>query len=72
MSFNKSIDFPAPPSGFKVTYIGNPDITVEESNSASQESYNRGKQEATSFYQAEIKKLTGRDCSSAKSATRRN
>ena len=57
MSFNKSINFPASPSGFKVSYIGNPDIPVEESNSASQESYNRGKQEATSFYQAEIKKL---------------
>ncbi len=57
MSFNKSIHFPAVPSGFKVSDIGNPDIPVEEFNSANRESYNRGKQEATSFYQAEIKKL---------------
>ena len=57
MSFSKSISFPVPPSGFKVSFIGKPDIPVEKSTAASTESYNRGKAEATSFYQAEIKKL---------------
>ncbi len=57
MSFSKSISFPVPPSGFKVSFIGKPDIPVEKSSAASTESYNRGKAEATSFYQAEIKKL---------------
>ena len=57
MSFSKSISFPVPPSGFKVSFIGKPDIPVEKSSAVSNESYNRGKAEATSFYQAEIKKL---------------
>ncbi len=57
MSFSKSISFPVPPSGFKVSFIGKPDIPLEKSSAASTESYNRGKAEATSFYQAEIKKL---------------
>ncbi len=57
MSFSKSISFPVPPSGFKVSFIGKPDIPVEKSLAVSTESYNRGKAEATSFYQAEIKKL---------------
>ena len=57
MSFNKSITFPVPPSGFKVSYIGMPDVPVEELNSSKQDSYTRGKQEATNFYQAEIQKL---------------
>ena len=57
MSFSKSISFPVPPSGFKVSFIGKPDIPVEKSSAVSTESYNRGKAEATSFYQAEIKKL---------------
>ena len=57
MSFSKSISFPVPPSGFKVSFIGKPDIPVEKSSAASTESYNRGKAEATSFYQVEIKKL---------------
>ena len=57
MSFNKSITFPVSPSGFKVSYIGKPDVSVEELNSSNQDSYTRGKQEATNFYQAEIQKL---------------
>ena len=57
MSFSKSIPFPVPPSGFKVSFIGKPDIPVEQFSSANTESYNRGKSEATSFYQTEIKKL---------------
>ena len=57
MSFSKSISFPVPPSGFRVSFIGKPDIPVEKSSAVSTESYNRGKAEATSFYQAEIKKL---------------
>lgn len=57
MSFNKSISFPTQPSGFKVSYIGKPDIPVSVSDTSVQEGYNRGKQEATVFYQAEVKKL---------------
>ncbi len=57
MSFSKSISFPVPPSGFKVSFIGKPDIPEEKSSAASTESYNRGKAEATSFYQAEIETL---------------
>jgi flagellar assembly protein FliH len=57
LSFNKSISFPTQPSGFKVSYIGKPDIPVSVSDTSVQEGYNRGKQEATVFYQAEVKKL---------------
>lgn len=57
MSFNKSISFPAQPSGFKVSFIGKPDVPVEELTASTQESYNLGKQEATNFYHGEIKKL---------------
>ena len=57
LSFNKSIHFPAQPNGFKVSFVGNPDIPEDKLNSSTQESYNRGKQEATSFYQAEVKNL---------------
>jgi len=57
LSFNKSISFPTQPSGFKVSYIGKPDIPVSVSDNSKQEAYNRGKQEATIFYQAEVKKL---------------
>ena len=57
MSFNKTIHFPAQPSGFQVSFFGKPDIPAEELNSSTQDAYNRGKQEATSFYQGEVKKL---------------
>ena len=57
MSFNKSISFPTQPSGFKVSYIGKPDVPVVKNVASVDDAYNRGKQEAASFYQEEIKKL---------------
>ena len=57
MSYSRSIRFPNPLSGFKVNHIGVPSIAVEQSNEQALAEYNRGKEEATAFYQAEIAKL---------------
>lgn len=57
MSYNRSIRFPKPISGFKVNHIGAPPITAEQSSENSASEYARGKKEATAFYQAEIAKL---------------
>ena len=57
MSYNRSINFPKPLSGFKVDHIGDPSITAAQSNENALNEYNRGKAEATAFYQAEISKL---------------
>lgn len=57
LSYNRSIRFPKPLSGFKVNNIGLPPIPVVQSQEDSLAEYNRGKEEATSFYQKEIVKL---------------
>ena len=57
LSYNRSIRFPKPLSGFKVNNIGLPAISVDQSQGDSLAEYNRGKEEATSFYQKEIAKL---------------
>ena len=57
MSYSKTIHFPKPPVGFKVNQIGPPPISAEQSQENSLAEYKRGKDEATSFYKAEIAKL---------------
>jgi len=57
LSYNRSINFPKPLSGFKVDHIGDPPITAAQANENALNEYNRGKAEATAFYQAEISKL---------------
>ncbi|MAL85345.1 MAG: hypothetical protein CMI23_03185 [Opitutae bacterium] len=49
--------FPKPPAGFKVNKIGPPPISAEQSQENSLAEHKRGKDEATSFYKAEIAKL---------------
>ena len=57
MSFNKSISFPEPPKGFKVSFVGSPPIESLEADSMVQEAYNKGKSETAEFYKNEIKQL---------------
>ena len=57
LSYSKTIHFPKPPVGFKVNQIGPPPISAEQSQENSLAEYKRGKDEATSFYKAEIAKL---------------
>jgi len=57
LSYSKSISFPEPPSGFNVSYCGAPPLAVEQVDQQSASEYERGKTEATAFYQAEIRKL---------------
>ena len=57
MSYSKSISFPEPPAGFNVTYCGPHPVAVEQVDKKSASEYERGKAEATHFYQTEIRKL---------------
>ncbi len=57
LSYSRSIRFPKPLTGFKVSHIGLPPISVDQSNEIAVSEYNRGKEEATAFYQSEIAKL---------------
>ena len=57
LSFNKSIHFPVEPSGFRVSYVGLPEVSVDEVDASVEDAFNRGKQEATNFYKAEIQQL---------------
>jgi len=57
LSFSKSISFPEEPSGFKVSYIGAPEVPVSTMESEVQQALDRGKKEATLFYKEEIQKL---------------
>ena len=57
LSYNKTIKFSSPPKGIKVNQIALPPISIEKSNEVADSEYERGKKEASSFYQAEIKKL---------------
>ena len=57
LSFNKSISFPEPPKGFKVSFVGSPPIESLDADSMVQEAYNKGKSETAEFYKNEIKQL---------------
>jgi len=57
LSYNKTIKFSSPPKGIKVNQIALPPISIEKSNEVADSEYERGKKEATLFYQTEIKKL---------------
>ena len=57
MSYNRSIQFPKPLSGFKVNNIGQSPIPAAQSLENANAEYKRGKEDATVFYQAEITKL---------------
>ena len=57
MSFNKSISFPEPPKGFKVSFLGAPPVESIAADSMVQEAYEKGKGEAAEFYKKEIKQL---------------
>ena len=57
MSYNKSISFPETPAGFKVSFFGDPPLSNEQADDQKTSAYEKGKAEATDFYQAEIKKL---------------
>jgi len=57
LSYNRSIQFPKPLSGFKVNNIGQPPIPATQSLEKANAEYKRGKEDATVFYQAEITKL---------------
>jgi len=57
LSFNKSISFPEPPKGFKVSFVGSPPIESLDADSMVQDAYNKGKNETTEFYRNEIKQL---------------
>ena len=57
LSYSRSIHFPKAPTGFKVNHIGSPQVPLEKSDEKAASEYNRGKEEATVFYQAEIAKL---------------
>ena len=57
MSYSKTIKFSSPPKAIKVNQIALPPIPVEQSNEYALSEYERGKKEATEFYQQEIQKL---------------
>ena len=57
LSYNRTIRFPKPPSGFKVNQIGQPPVSADQAVQNGIAEYNRGKEEATAFYQTEIAKL---------------
>ena len=57
LSYNRSIKFLAPPIGFTVNQIGEPPISVDDSNAKALAEYNRGKEEASQFYKEEISQL---------------
>jgi flagellar assembly protein FliH len=57
LSYNKSIPFPDPPAGFKVSFFGDPPVSNEQADNQKISSFEQGKAEATAFYQAEIRKL---------------
>lgn len=57
LSYNKSISFPETPAGFKVSFFGDPPLSNEQADDQKTSAYEKGKAEATDFYQAEIKKL---------------
>lgn len=59
MSYNKAISFPIAPKSFKVSFYGDPPVSAQQTLSESNESLNKGKSEATAFYQQEIQKLRG-------------
>lgn len=57
LSYNRSIQYPKPLSGFKVNNIGQSPIPEAQSLENANAEYKRGKEDATVFYQAEITKL---------------
>lgn len=57
LSYSRSIKFSSPPKGFKVNQIALPPVPVEQSSEQATSEYERGKKEATAFYQLEIQKL---------------
>lgn len=59
LSYNKTISFPIAPKSFKVSFYGDPPVSAQQTLSESNESLNKGKSEATAFYQQEIQKLRG-------------
>ena len=59
MSYNKTISFPIAPKSFKVSFYGDPPVSAQQTLTESNESLNKGKSEATAFYQQEIQKLRG-------------
>jgi flagellar assembly protein FliH len=57
LSYNKAISFPRPPQGFSVISVEKPAVPLIEVTENNKKSYEQGKQEASDFYQKEIKKL---------------
>ena len=57
LSYSRSIKFSSPPKGFKVNQIALPPVPVDQSSEQATSEYERGKKEATAFYQLEIQKL---------------
>ena len=57
LSYSKTIKFSSPPKAIKVNQIALPPVPVEQSNEYARTEYERGKKEATEFYQQEIQKL---------------
>jgi flagellar biosynthesis/type III secretory pathway protein FliH len=57
LSYSRSIKFSSPPKGFKVNQIALPPVPVDQSSEKASSEYERGKREATAFYQVEIQKL---------------
>jgi flagellar assembly protein FliH len=57
LSYNKSISFPEAPTGFKVSFFGDPPVSNDQADDLKASAYEQGKAEATAFYKAEIRKL---------------
>lgn len=57
MSYSKAISFPRPPQGFSVISVEQPAVPLIEVTENNKKSYEQGKQEASDYYQKEIKKL---------------
>jgi len=62
LSYSRSIKFSSPPKGFKVNQIALPPVSVDQSSEQASSEYERGKKEATAFYQLEIQKLRDSYC----------
>jgi flagellar assembly protein FliH len=57
LSYSKAISFPRPPQGFSVISVEQPAVPLIEVTENNKKSYEQGKQEASDYYQKEIKKL---------------
>ena len=57
MLYNKKVHFSESPKGFSVKYFGPPPVSAHDRDIASSQALERGKVEASQFYQVEIQKL---------------